>query len=820
MTIIGTANDDILTGTDGNDIIEGREGSDHLIGAAGDDALHGGDQGDFLAGDGDDILEGGPGDDLLNGGAGGDTYVFTSGDGDDSVVWFEDGIDTLRLFIVKEPPPGFSSGLPANGLNEIAALATVTSGTLPSGAPFLDLDFGNGDRVTLPGISELTWRNIDLPAGRTFEGTAAPEFAAGSDENELLLGRGGDDLLFGNGGDDRLDGGEGADRLDGGTGADFLNGWTGADVFVFSPGYGHDEIEWLEDGIDRIDLRAFGFDNFAALENAAVFTPAIFPSGAPYVTIDFGGGDRLTVPGIEQLRPENVILASAGPAPIIGSEGHDELLGSAADELFISGPGSDRITGGGGHDTFLVRPGFDDVRIADFTGFSDRPSVDPNESDSIKFEGAGMTAANMRILQDGEDVVIRFDGVGNISVRLEHVSLDALDNRADFPYGFIFDGATAVVDDFDTLAVGTQISQVTQPDHVTFLTDQDNTTTGLDGSNDVIDGQGGDDLIDGLSGDDVLRGDAGDDRLNGGAGNDTLDGGPGADTLSGGPDDDRIFFDNGDHVFGDDGNDFLQESGSFGVAGPAIVHGGAGDDEIRVQSDIVHAGDGNDLVRLSEPGFGGLGTVYGDGGDDTINGGETAEQLFGGDGNDTIRGAEGNDVIDGGAGNDNLSGNTASAAVGIARLFGGEGNDFLSGGFSSPSMYGGEGDDTLSLGRFEPSFSTAPGIPFEFDGGPGFDTLDLGVSPGLVLSGSDNVTGIERIDVTGPRALTVDQAGVLGASDETDTLIVDGGQGGRVTALGAWESAGTQDLGGVTYDVHVLGTATLLVNPDLLFSLG
>lgn len=658
-------------------------------------------------------------------------------------------------------------------------------------------------------------------------GTVKDETLVGSNTDDVIEGREGIDRLVGGFGNDALHGGnqgdflagDGGDVLDGGPGNDLLNGGAGPDVFVFAPGWGDDTLVWFEDGLDRVDLRAFGYRSLAELESAATISTAVFPSGAPYVLIDFGNGDRLTLPGIEQLRAANLILASS-PATIAGTAEHESLQGTSGDDVIAGGQGSDILTGGGGHDTFVIRPNEGDVRITDFMGFNDRPWVNPAESDSLRFEGAGMTAANMRMFQDGDDIVIRFDGVPNLSVRLDNVWTDALDNRPGVPYGFIFEGETGVGDDFDTLLWNTQAAQVARANTVTFLSDQDNTIAGRDGSDDVINGQGGNDVIEGLSGDDTLRGDAGGDRLVGGDGNDTLDGGPDGDALEGGPGNDRIFFDKHDVVFGDDGDDFMELRTAGPMGGQASVYGGAGNDQILVQNDLVFAGDGNDTVRLSMPGFGGLGTVHGEGGDDTITGGESPEQLFGGDGDDRIFGGEGNDVIDGGAGNDTLIGNAASAAVGIAQLFGREGDDFLSGGFSSPSMYGGDGNDTLALGRFEPSFSTAPGIPYDFDGGAGFDTLDLARAPEFLLSGADNVAGIERVLVSGQKQLTLDEAGVLGASGETDTLRVDGGDGGAVTAFGAWQSAGTQTADGTSYNAYLLGGATLLVDPDLLFSLG
>ncbi|MFP4297088.1 MAG: lamin tail domain-containing protein [Spirulinaceae cyanobacterium] len=86
--------DDIIYGGDGDDRIGGKSGNDILYGDAGDDRIWGDD--------GDDILRGGLGNDILtgddfSGGQGRDTFVLASGEGTDTIVDFELGIDFIGL---------------------------------------------------------------------------------------------------------------------------------------------------------------------------------------------------------------------------------------------------------------------------------------------------------------------------------------------------------------------------------------------------------------------------------------------------------------------------------------------------------------------------------------------------------------------------------------------------------------------------------------------------------------------------------------------------------------------------------------------------
>ena len=78
LTLIGSSGRDTLQGLGGNDTVSGLAGSDLLNGGRGNDLLDGGL--------GNDTLQGGEGDDLLKGGKGNDSYLFSRGDGHDTIV--------------------------------------------------------------------------------------------------------------------------------------------------------------------------------------------------------------------------------------------------------------------------------------------------------------------------------------------------------------------------------------------------------------------------------------------------------------------------------------------------------------------------------------------------------------------------------------------------------------------------------------------------------------------------------------------------------------------------------------------------------------
>ena len=94
--IRGSLGNDTINGDSGNDIIFGYDGDDRLNGGIGNDSVHGGNGNDTLwgesgddrlnGGDGNDVLFGGQGTDYLVGGKGADTYVFSLGEGQDTIT--------------------------------------------------------------------------------------------------------------------------------------------------------------------------------------------------------------------------------------------------------------------------------------------------------------------------------------------------------------------------------------------------------------------------------------------------------------------------------------------------------------------------------------------------------------------------------------------------------------------------------------------------------------------------------------------------------------------------------------------------------------
>ncbi|MDZ8259819.1 calcium-binding protein [Nostoc sp. ChiQUE01b] len=297
-------------------------------------------------------------------------------------------------------------------------------------------------------------------------------------------------------------------------------------------------------------------------------------------------------------------------ANIVGTNGNDTLVGSDLADTINGLTGGDRITGnqdndtltgGGGQDKFVYNLGDGTDAIADFggVGIGKNPtSTVIAEVDTLIFQGAGLTARNLLLTQNGSNLEIGFEEVANTKVILQNFTLENLNNLrkstgASVDLGnILFDGQTNIQDSFDVFNANSTQSTIFNKNTVTFLNDLNNNVSGFDNSDDVINGQGGDDYIDGKSGNDLLRGGDGNNTLNGGTGDDYLN----VDLSKG-----------ANLLFGGDGNDTISASGNpysyIDFLGNNTLNGGAGDDYLYAPylrgNNLLSGGDGNDTLFAS-----------------------------------------------------------------------------------------------------------------------------------------------------------------------------------------------------------------------------
>jgi Ca2+-binding RTX toxin-like protein len=255
--IVGTAWDDYLTGWSSNDVIKGGAGND-VIEANG----------------GNDLLEGGRGNDMLDGGSGADTYVFSLGDGHDSIADYgygESGLDVLR----------FGAGITEDSISftrDESSLVLRINGTSDQ----IDLfSWGYGYAYQIEQIefaNGTVWDAAALlrHASSPLLGSGGNDYLQGWDGfEENLQGFGGIDALIGNTGRDILDGGEGNDLLTADDGDDTLLAGNGNDLVA--GGGGNDVIDT---GAGR-NVIAF---------NLGDGQDVVLPNAGSQNTISLGGG--------------------------------------------------------------------------------------------------------------------------------------------------------------------------------------------------------------------------------------------------------------------------------------------------------------------------------------------------------------------------------------------------------------------------------------------------------------------------------------------------------------------------------------------------
>ncbi|WP_302478205.1 BapA/Bap/LapF family prefix-like domain-containing protein, partial [Ruegeria arenilitoris] len=192
----------LLDGATGNDTITADSAS-YIRAGAGDDIVTGSA--------GQDLIYGGEGNDTLNGGGGADIYVYSLGDGSDTIKDYSTKSENDRLVFTD--------------VNADDVTFSQNSGK------DLIITLSNGDTITITDHFDNGWEDMELI-----------EFADGTVLD--LAGIAAKTISDQNGdGDDVVRGSTGADTFHGGVGNDTLIGGTGADTYIYSLGDGSDTIK-------------------------------------------------------------------------------------------------------------------------------------------------------------------------------------------------------------------------------------------------------------------------------------------------------------------------------------------------------------------------------------------------------------------------------------------------------------------------------------------------------------------------------------------------------------------------------------------------
>ena len=572
---------------------------------------------------------------------------------------------------------------------------------------------------------------------------------------------------------------------------------SGSDNVLIDALHGSDHTNLTTgDGADRIVVTSFSVNAAASL------------------TINAGNGDDL-------------VDASAAPLPltVYGGSNDDVIYGSAYNDFLYAGDGRDVVIGNGGSDQIQADSGNDVLvgdqgqitydtsgKIASVTAQGTIGDVDHivgGTGDNVIFGGVGSdllesgTGTGLNVIV-GDNGVATFDMTTNqvVSVTTADPTVGGNDTiqiagATDIVFGGSGDDTiTSAANNNAGILVGDNGSATFANKLLTSIQSSDSTYGGSDtinalGANEVIIGGTGADTISATNsiGINVVIGDSGkasfnplgqlvhiestdptiggDDRIDAGAGPAVVIGGAGSDQISAGSDTAAsiIIGDNGMADFNQGQLTSIQTTSADQGANDTINVGGG--------RDVIFGGSGADLINANISGTGqGNDVIVGDNGSATFTSSliasiQTRDTSFGGD--DTIIAGAGRDVILGGSGSDTIN---ASTSTSNNVIFGDNGSAaFLSGvlvniASTDPTI---GGDDLIQAG-------TGSNV---IVGGFGSDTVIAGAGDDAVIgdNGTANFTNGILTDIA-----TSDVTVITGG---TDTINVGNGNNVVLGGVGA-----------------------------------
>ncbi|MCP1201140.1 calcium-binding protein, partial [Notoacmeibacter sp. MSK16QG-6] len=356
----------------------------------------------------DDTITGGPGNDTINGGKGNDTYIYSRGDGNDTITETTFNGDRDKLVFTDINP------------DEV----TLT---------------GQGDHVTLnitessDGAGDGGLIRLNYTLNNYYnQGTESVVFADGTvwSRNDIIT------MVVdqaGTSGDDQIGGTAAADLISGGPGNDTINGGKGNDTYIYSRGDGNDTItETTFNGDrDKLIFTDINPDEVSLVRNGDHVTLLIAESadGA-----GDGGSIRLnyTLKDYYDQGIESVVFADGSSwtrsdmrltlLDQASTDGDDAINGFSGSDTITAGPGNDTINGGKGNDTYIYSRGDGNDTITETTFNGDR--------DKLIF--TDINPDEVSLVRNGDHVTLLIaesaDGAGDGgSIRLNYTLKDYYD---------------------------------------------------------------------------------------------------------------------------------------------------------------------------------------------------------------------------------------------------------------------------------------------------------------------------------------------------------------------------------------------------------
>ena len=475
-------------------------GAGEINGTIGNDTIYG-----DVDGVADDTIIGLSGNDTLRGYKGDDSYVWSVGDGDDT-IYDTQGVDQLILHGVLASEITFEK----SGSYDLRVHMGSESILLDNQLKSDYTSTSNYDQYQIETALLDDGSVVNLLNDLTFIGTASSETLTGlSNGNDVLIGLGGNDTLKGYKGDDSY-------VWSVGDGDDTIYDTGGVDQLVLH-GILASEITFEKSG--NYDLRVHIGSESILLDNQLksdyVNTMNYDKYQIETLLLDDGSVidilNNLTFTGTSS--GETVKGLKNGDDTLYALDGNDTLYSYAGDDVLVGGLGNDTLRGELGNDNYIWSVGDGNDTIYD-TGGVDQLVLHGVLANEVRLEKSGVYDLELHI---GSETILldnqlKSDYSGNATYDKYHIETILLDNGT-------------VIDIADNLTFNG-----TSGDNTLTGSNGDDTLFGFDG-NDTLNGDDGHDTLIGGHGSDYLYGNNGDDILSGGAGIDMLYGQSGADTF-------------------------------------------------------------------------------------------------------------------------------------------------------------------------------------------------------------------------------------------------------------------------------------------------
>lgn len=276
-----------------------------------------------------DTFVGGLGNDTISGGWGDDTYLYSAGDGNDTIVehrqtWDPTPNDILKLIDLNAD----DVALTRSG-NNLLVTITATGHVITVDGHFLS---ASTDGIqTLMFADGTSWNRTEIGQNAWIVGTSSGETINGSSNPDAIDGAGGNDTLNGGDGDDVLAGGPGSDLLNGGNGVDTVTYASHASAVTVN----------LATGIAS-DAATSDVDTLTGIENVVGSSSADSILGNAAVNRLSGGAGDDTLAG------------QGGNDVLQGGDGADTLIGGNGDDTLVGGVGSDTAVFSGNYASYTV----------------------------------------------------------------------------------------------------------------------------------------------------------------------------------------------------------------------------------------------------------------------------------------------------------------------------------------------------------------------------------------------------------------------------------------------------------------------------------